>query len=65
MKELYWAEQTETVTHAIRLQKLAKDEGIEMGVLDMLTAGKGGSQHGKGGRPSSGQSGPRTVTKES
>jgi hypothetical protein len=65
MKREYWNEQEELIVQAIKLQKLAKDQGMEMGVLDMLTAGKGGSQHGKGGRPSSGQEGPRTVTKES
>jgi len=65
MKKEYWEEQEELVHQAVRLQKIAKEEGTEMDVLSMLTAGKGGSAHGKGGRPSSGQAGPRSVVKES
>jgi hypothetical protein len=65
MKREYWEEQQELITNSIKLQALAKAEGIEFNVLDMLTAGKGGSAKGKGGRPSSGQTGPRTVVKES
>lgn len=65
MKRKFYEEQAETVVEAIKLQRLAKEEGIEMGVLDMMTAGKGGSQKGKGGRPTSGVEPPRTVTKQS
>jgi hypothetical protein len=64
MKRRYWDEQEETVRQAIRLQAIAKDAGQEMDVLGMLSAGKGGSAKGKGGRPSSGQAGPQIATKD-
>lgn len=63
IKRRYWEEQEEMIHHAIRLQAIAKAEGQEMDVLGMLTAGKGGSAKGKGGRPSSGQAAPQLATK--
>jgi hypothetical protein len=63
IKRRYWEEQAETVRHAIALQAEAKDAAQEMDVLGMLTAGKGGSAKGKGGRPSTGQTGPQLATK--
>lgn len=65
IKARYWEEQEELIEHTLKLQAAAKAQGQELNILDMLTAGKGGSAKGKGGRPSSGQQGPRTVTKES
>lgn len=61
LKKEYFEEQEELIHHAVRMQAIAKAEGIDMNVLDML--GKGGGSKPRGGRPPSGQASPSLVTK--
>lgn len=60
----FYEEQEEQVHHAIRMAAIAKSEGIDMNVMDLMGGGGKGGGGKKGGRPSSGQQAPQLVQKD-
>lgn len=71
VQKQYWEEKEEEVHHAVRLQKILQEEGVDMQL--QLPGGMGGGGGKQKGRPPTGQTGPqlaqkgdgRPVTKES